>query len=659
MKTLLIGNNNILIPKIRDVLNDRGHEVSFVEQAECDEQDVTRDLPHIIILSTVNRNTVSLCRTIKRGEYGEVITILAVLSPGDEDLLQRMLDAGADECLIESVDNTQRLHVRLAFAERNVRGRIERNQVKQELKKRIGQQSRVADMAQTALANPDPLRLAQKAAQAVSEMMPNSSCYIWDHLPDEEAMKLLACHGVAHNVSRRRKIRYGPRQNLLMYATMESDGPLVVEDYQAQDTYQVPDYIKGMEVGSSVTISIPGEHYPYGFICVFHEEPRRFRGSELDFLNTISSVIAGAIRRERIESALRESETRARTILETTVDGIITIDTKGRIESFNPAAEKLFGYRFDEVQGQNVKMLMPTPYYEEHDEYLNRYLKTGERRIIGIGREVHGRRKDGSVFPMYLAVSEFFIGKRRMFTGIVRDITEQRRLEQEILRISEHERQRIGQDLHDGLGQMLTGLGLMSGNLASQLENEQHGNAGMAREITDSIKEADKYARSLSRTLVPVEFEAKGLSSALERLAQNTSRFYDIDCRFEEHGYVELHNSQVTIHIYRLTQEAVTNAVKHGRADRVRVALAGGEEQVRIRIQDNGTGFPDDWNEWQGMGVRIMQFRANLIGGTLDISSTGQQGTVITCTLPMHQMVEEPEQQPGPYPQPEHGQQHN
>ena len=126
---------------------------------------------------------------------------------------------------------------------------------------------------------------------------------------------------------------------------------------------------------------------------------------------------------------LEESEARTRTILQTAVDAIITIDEAGHIESMNPSAEELFGYKSAEVIGQNVKMLMPEPYRHEHDGYLNNYLTTGQKRIIGIGREVIGLRKDGSTFPMDLAVSEVKLGHRRLFTGIVRDISDRKKTE--------------------------------------------------------------------------------------------------------------------------------------------------------------------------------------------------------------------------------------
>jgi PAS domain S-box-containing protein len=123
------------------------------------------------------------------------------------------------------------------------------------------------------------------------------------------------------------------------------------------------------------------------------------------------------------EAALRDSEARSTAILQTAVDGIITIDMRGIIESFNPAAERLFGYTADEVLGQNITMLMPSPYREEHDSYLRRYLQTGEPHIIGIGREVRGQRRDGTTFPMALAVSEIDLDGLHLFTGIVHDLT--------------------------------------------------------------------------------------------------------------------------------------------------------------------------------------------------------------------------------------------
>ncbi len=334
-----------------------------------------------------------------------------------------------------------------------------------------------------------------------------------------------------------------------------------------------------------------------------------------------------------IEQKLRESEARARSILKTTVDAIITIDERGTVKTFNRAAEELFQYSSSDVIGKNVHMLMPQPYRREHDGYMENYQKSGNAKIIGIGREVTGKRKDGTTFPMYLAVSEVNVNGNRLYTGIIRDITEQRRLEQEVLRISEHERHRIGQDLHDGLGQMLTGITLINKNIAASLKEENHPLAGDVHEITDLVKEADEYARNLSRNLIPVELDSSGLVTALERLTVNAERLFNIECTL--HNVVNIHFDDPTslTHMYRIVQEATSNAVKHGSASKVAISMEYDDTKLVVKIEDNGTGFTKDWDKQKGLGVRIMKFRSRLIGANLEIENNSKGGATIIITL--------------------------
>lgn len=145
-----------------------------------------------------------------------------------------------------------------------------------------------------------------------------------------------------------------------------------------------------------------------------------------------TGMLRDLTRRVHLEDELGASEARWRAIVESAVDGIIVIDAHGRVETFNPAAERLFGYTADEVLGRNVDMLMPSPYREEHDSYLSRYLATGRAKIIGIGREVQGRRKDGSTFPLHLSVGQITVGGERRFTGILHDLSDRVRLEEQV-----------------------------------------------------------------------------------------------------------------------------------------------------------------------------------------------------------------------------------
>ena len=170
----------------------------------------------------------------------------------------------------------------------------------------------------------------------------------------------------------------------------------------------------------------PRDAAPSGTLKALAARVRR-RTAELRESNRLLS--REVVQRRQAEQTLRAGEAITRAILDTAVDAIVTIDARGRIESFNRAAERLFGYAAAEVVGRNVRMLMPEPYASRHDGYLRNYYRTGKPKIIGTGREVVGLRKDGSTFPLDLAVSEVRLGRRRTFAGILRDLTERKRLE--------------------------------------------------------------------------------------------------------------------------------------------------------------------------------------------------------------------------------------
>jgi PAS domain S-box-containing protein len=317
----------------------------------------------------------------------------------------------------------------------------------------------------------------------------------------------------------------------------------------------------------------------------------------------------------------------------TLVDGIITIDEHGIVESINPAAEKIFGYAAVDIVGLNVNVLMPEPYKREHDGYLDHYLTTGQQRIIGIGREVSGRRKDGTTFPMDLAVSELQVSGRRMFTGVVRDITERRQMERQILEAGADEQRRIGQDLHDGLCQHLAGISFATEVLRQKLAARSAPETSSISKVGKMVDDAITQARDLARGLQPVMLDANGLIVALKALAEKVEGMFHISCLFVCDGPCPIYDNTVATHLYRIAQEAISNAVKHGKARNVAVDLAVSEDEIRLTIKDDGIGLKRSSGNPQGMGLRTMDYRARVIGGTLSVQDGRTSGTTVVCRV--------------------------
>ncbi|HEX4085669.1 MAG TPA: PAS domain S-box protein [Chthoniobacteraceae bacterium] len=337
-----------------------------------------------------------------------------------------------------------------------------------------------------------------------------------------------------------------------------------------------------------------------------------------------------------MEIALRDSEERIRGILHTAVEGIITIDELGIMESVNPAACKLFGYAEGEMVGRNVSMLMPQPFRSEHDHYLANYRRTGQGRIIGIGREVVGQRKNGTVFPMDLSVGEVRLAGERLFTGIVRDITERKRLEKEVLEIADREQRRIGQDLHDDLCQRLAGIGLMSEALEHNLSTHQAPEAIVAGRIAEKVRDAIEQTRTLARGLSPLETDRADLISALAELAVNTTEIFGVHCHFQAEQPPAIADPAISTHLYRIAQEAVSNAIRHGMARDILIFLDSADTEAILSIRDNGAGFakpPESASKSRhgGMGLRIMKYRAGMIGGILETGTAEGGGVIVTC----------------------------
>ncbi len=211
---------------------------------------------------------------------------------------------------------------------------------------------------------------------------------------------------------------------------------------------------------------------------------------------------------------------------------------------------------------------------------------------------------------------------------------DRQRLEHEILQISEREQQRIGRDLHDDLGQQLAGLNIMATMLSRSLATSAAPEAPAAAKISDLLKKTVAMTRSLARGLHPVAQEPDGLVSALHDLAARMTSLFNIDCKFDCTGEVQMHDNTAATHLYRIAQEAVSNGVKHGQAKHVRISLLSDAATLTLTIKDDGTGIGTLDPQRQGMGLRIMHYRAGMVGGALSIEKQHSGGTRVACTLP-------------------------
>lgn len=334
-------------------------------------------------------------------------------------------------------------------------------------------------------------------------------------------------------------------------------------------------------------------------------------------------ILRDITNRVREEATLR----RQAELLHLSHDAIFVWSKEGGIHFWSKGATQLYGYESGEVEGIVPKELFktgfPRPWSQIEAELHERGLWEGElHRTTKTAREV-------IVSSRLQLVSGSGVATVILETD--RDITERRRLEQELLDISGAEQRRIGQDLHDGLCQHLAGIEFRTSVLADQLANSPKAQREIVK-IGELIREGARQARMLSRGLSPVSLEADGLMSALRELSENAADLFNNNCRFECPKPVSVEDNLVATHLYRIAQEAVSNAARHGRAKTIVVALSSTANETRLSITDDGCGFPAPADRSGGMGLRIMQYRAEMIGAVLTIAAKGG-GTSVACVL--------------------------
>jgi signal transduction histidine kinase len=318
-------------------------------------------------------------------------------------------------------------------------------------------------------------------------------------------------------------------------------------------------------------------------------------------------------------------------VLATMKDGVFIIDANYAIQYGNPALEKDFGTWKGRLCYEYFHdRAAPCPWCSCHD-VLKGEMARQQWRFQKIDKyfdvvDAPLKSPDGNVHTL----------------RIMRDITEHRSLEREVLNASDRERRQIGQNLHDGLLQHLSGVAAMCEILARKLTAQKNEEEPLAAKIAALLETAVDQARGIAKGLYPVDLEKHGLTRALETLASTTEALFDVSCSLRCPSPISVEDIDMGTHLYRIAQEAITNAVKHGGARNIVVRLKKSGKTVTLIVEDDGAGMPESFSsrtvsdffqERDGMGLRTMKYRADMIGATLEIRSRPQKGAQVRCSF--------------------------
>ncbi len=333
-------------------------------------------------------------------------------------------------------------------------------------------------------------------------------------------------------------------------------------------------------------------------------------------------------------------------MIETMLEGVAVIDDAQCIKITNPAFDRMFGCERGDLLGQDLAMRA-----NWSDERRRRWRDRLDRslgRAASVPIEFEGVRKNGSKFELAGVLARFDEAGPGHRLVVVEDVSERKQLERAILEAGTREQYRIGTDLHDGLGQELTGISLMLRGIAGRVATAHPEILPELNNVTRLVSQAIDSARALARGLSPVDLQRGSLLDALEGLAMYASGLYGARITFvsDLHVSVDIDPAQAN-HLYRIAQEAVTNAVRHGRADRVRIELRITDGELCLTITDDGRGLPEDAMDQPGLGLKIMRYRASVIGASLTVERMEAGGTQIACCCPRESSIErEPPQRP-------------
>lgn len=340
-------------------------------------------------------------------------------------------------------------------------------------------------------------------------------------------------------------------------------------------------------------------------------------------------IMRDVTKRKKIMEALQESEDQYRTLFEESMDAVFITTTEGEILDVNHSFCDLFGYTKDEVGKLKAWEFYPSRNARE------RLLREIEKKGFLKEHEIKLRKKNGTLFDglANLTLRYSRDGKHIGYHGLVRDITEQNKMQKQIMEASDSERQKIGRELHDELGQLLTGIAFKSKSLEKYLKSRSLPEVKDAERLTLLVNQTINQIRCISKGLVPIDLEMGGLQTALNDISANAIQTCGASCRLHINCRTDNLKHTIATQLYYIAKEAITNVIKHSRAKNIEISLTRDKEGIVLSVKDDGIGIIDSTRFRAGIGIQIMKYRARLIDATLDIYQNPDSGTIVICKL--------------------------
>lgn len=519
-----------------------------------------------------------------------------------------------------------------------VRDITSQKEAERTLRIRERQHATLADLGLYALEESDLHALMSEAARRLTETLDVTYAAVLELKPDARSVRLKASRAkdsppltsatisldrfalAAHTLESEDAVRFGPQQPFT-----GADVPLVDD------------------VTDGVCVRIPGRDHPYGILSVCTTAARTFTKDDINFLQTVAILISDAVERKRTEVELLLSEKRYRTVVEQQTELICRFTPDGVLTFVNHAFESFLGTSAEELTGRAFRrLLLPRDREAFHEVYSD---FTPDQPVQKY--ELRLPNAEGEERWIQWAIRAFFdpIGEIAEFQASGRDVTERKKLEREILDVSARERRHIGQDLHDGLGSHLSGVTMLCRGVIRKIEAGEAVEKEVMEEISQLVQESIKQIRKLARGLNPVKMEDEGLVSALQELVSTTQAHPGITATFTTTGDVPNPDSEVAVQLYRIAQEAINNALKHAEASQITVRLGTKSDTLLLTVTDDGIGIPPRSKASAGMGLRVMNYRANTIGAQLRIRPRETGGTLVQCALPLAKLHSPPRPQ--------------